>query len=265
MKMKYPLYLMVAVALAFTLVSCGKKETSETVPAKPAAPAATSAPVSTADAGSVTGTVKLEGTAPKPKKINMAAEPSCAAEHASTPALDEEVVVGAGGTLENVVVYVKDGFANATFPAPSTPATLDQKGCQYHPHAVAVMTGQELKVTNSDKTTHNIHPVPKSNREWNKSQGPGAPAIQENFGREEISIPVKCNVHPWMKSYIAVFKHPYFGVTGSNGSYDIKNLPPGTYTIEAWHEKYGTTSQSVTIGPKEAKTITFTFKAAAGD
>jgi len=265
MKVKYALYMMVAAALAFTLVSCGKKETSETAPAKPAAPAATAAPVSTADAGSVTGTVKLDGAAPTRKKINMAAEPSCAAEHAGSPALDEEVVVGAGGALENVIVYVKDGFANATFPAPSTPATLDQKGCQYHPHVVGVMAGQEVKVTNSDKTTHNIHPVPKNNREWNKSQGPGASAIQETFGREEISIPVKCNVHPWMKSYIAVFKHPYFSVTGTNGGFDIKNLPPGTYTIEAWHEKYGTTTQSVTIGPKETKTMSISFKAAAGD
>jgi hypothetical protein len=134
----------------------------------------------------------------------------------------------------------------------------------YTPHVLALMAGQELIVINSDKTTHNIHPTPKVNRDWNKSQSAGQPNLVETFPREEVSIPVKCNIHPWMKSYIAVFKHPYFGVTGANGSFDIKNLPPGTYTLEAWHEKYGTSDQTVTVGPKEAKTISFTFKAAAG-
>ncbi len=259
MKVRYVLFVLIAAVVAFTLVSCGKKETPETAPAAPAAGPA--APVDTSTAGSVNGTVKLDGTAPKGRKINMAAEPICAAEHASNPAYDQEVVAGSGGSLENVIVYVKEGLGGRTFGAPKTPVTIDQKGCLYHPHVVALQAGQPLNVTNSDKTTHNIHPVPKNNREWNKSQGPGAPPIEETFGREEITIPVKCNVHPWMKSYIAVFKHPYFQVTGSNGSFELKNLPPGTYTIEAWHEKYGASDQNVTVGAKEAKTVNFVFKA----
>ncbi len=262
MKSPYSLYLVMAAALAFSLLSCGKKEeTTEKAPA--VTPAA--APVDLAAVGSVSGTVKLDGPAPKPKKINMAAEPSCAAIHASSPAFDEEVVEGEGGTLANVVVYVKEGAGNRAFEPPKTPVTIDQKGCTYIPHVVALQAGQPLDVINSDKTTHNIHPVPKNNREWNKSQPPGAPSIEEVFGREEVAIPVKCNVHPWMKSYIAVFKHPYFQVTKTNGSFELKNLPAGTYTIEAWHEKYGTTSQTVTLAAKESKTVSFVFKAASGD
>jgi len=262
MKSRYALYVVLAVALAYSLAGCGKKETPETAPAAPAAGPAT--PIDMSTAGSVSGSVKLEGTPPKGKRINMAAEPSCAAQH-STPATDEEVVAGEGGALGNVIVYVKEGLGNRAFETPKTPATLDQKGCMYVPHVVALQAGQTLDVRNDDKATHNIHPVPKFNREWNKSQPAGTPAIEEKFAREEVSIPVKCNVHPWMKSYIAVFKHPYFQVTGANGSFTLKDLPPGTYTIEAWHEKYGTSSQAVTLGAKESKTINFVFKAAAGD
>ncbi len=266
MKAKYALSFVVAAALAFALVSCGKKEeTAEKAPAAAPAGAPTAAPVDAATAASVTGMVKLEGTPPKARKINMAAEPTCAALHAASPAVDEEVVEGQGGTLANVIVYVREGLGDRKFDAPNTPVTIDQRGCTYSPHVVALMANQPLDVVNSDKVAHNIHPVPKYNHEWNKSQGPGQPQIEEKFGREELAIPVKCNVHPWMKSYIAVFKHPYFQVTGQNGSFELKNLPPGTYTVEAWHEKYGTTSQAVTLGPKESKAIQFVFKAASGD
>ncbi len=259
MKVRYALYVVIAAALAFTLVSCGKKESTETAPATTAA-----TPIDMATVGSVGGSVKLEGTPPKPARINMAAEPACAKQH-TTPQMSEEVVTGPGGALANVVVYVKDGLGDRTFDSPKDAVVIDQKGCHYVPHVVAVMAGQPVNVTNSDPTTHNIHPLPANNREWNKSQPPGAPKIEEIFARQEVSIPVKCNVHPWMKSYVAVLKHPYFQVTGTNGSFDLKNLPPGAYTIEAWHEKYGTASQSVTIGPKESKTVSFTFKAAGGD
>lgn len=262
MKARYALYFVVAAALALTLVSCGKKE-SET-PTAPAGRAPAATPIDMATVGSITGTVKLEGAAPKGKKINMAAEPICAAAH-TTPPTSEEVVAGSGGSLEYVVVYVKEGVGDRTFETPKTPVTMDQKGCMYSPHVVALQTGQALEVRNNDKATHNIHPLPKFNREWNQTQPAGAPALSETFAREEVAIPVKCNVHPWMKSYIAVFKHPYFQVTGADGGFTLKNVPPGTYTVEAWHEKYGSTSQQVTIGAKESKTINFTFKAAAGD
>jgi hypothetical protein len=126
------------------------------------------------------------------------------------------------------------------------------------------MTGAPLQVVNSDQTTHNIHPVPKDNREWNESQPPGATPINQSFARPEVAIPVKCNVHPWMKAYIAVFNNPYYQVTGKDGSFSLKNVPPGTYSVTAWHELYGSSEQSVTIGPSESKSVTITFKAAAG-
>lgn len=262
MRARISLTIASAALLALTLVSCGKKEDEGASAPASTAPAATSAPaVDTASAGSVSGTVKLDGAAPKPHRINMAADAYCNSQHAGG-ATDQEVVVDGSGDLANVVVYVKEGVANQNYNAPKEGATLDQKGCMYTPHVVALMAGQELVVINSDKTTHNIHPTPKVNRDWNKSQSAGQSNIVESFPREEVSIPVKCNIHPWMKSYIAVFKHPYFGVTSENGKFDIKNLPPGTYTLEAWHEKYGTSDQTVTIGAKEAKNVSFTFKAA---
>ncbi len=248
--------------LAFVLASCSKKEeTAEKAPAAAAQPAAT--PVDPATAGSVSGGAKLEGPVPKAKKLNMAADAACAAAHPG-PVTDQEVVADASGNLANVIVYVKEGLGNRAFDTPKTAGELDQQGCLYSPHIVTLMAGQTLSVKNSDKTTHNIHPIPNNNREWNKSQPPGSSNLNEVFNRDEVSIPVKCNVHPWMKSYIAVFKHPYFAVTGANGSFEIKNLPPGTYTLQAWHEKYGTATQTVTIGAKEAKTVSFAFKPEAG-
>ena len=131
----------------------------------------------------------------------------------------------------------------------------------YDPHVVVMETGQAFQVINADPVTHNIHPLPKDNREWNESQPPGAAPINQTFAHEEIAIPVKCNIHPWMKAYIAVFNHPYFAVTKEDGSFNLKNVPPGNYTLVAWHELYGTSMQPVTIGAKESKTLQITFHA----
>jgi len=210
------------------------------------------------DSSSLKGEVKFEGTAPKNSRIDMAADPLCAKAHA-TPITTEDVVVGANGGLANVVVYVSDGLGSQTFQPPQQPAVFEQKGCQYKPHVLAMQANQKLDVVNSDETTHNIHPSPNNNREWNMTQPHGVP-LEQTFTRQEIAIPVKCNVHPWMRGYIAVFKHPYFAVTDKDGSFDLKGLPPGTYTITAWQEKLGTQTQKVTIGAGEAKTLDFTFK-----
>lgn len=207
---------------------------------------------------SVKGVVKFEGTSPKPTRIDMSQDPICSKAHSTAPATEEVVVGGAGG-LANVVVYVSDGLTAHDFPPPQQPVVLEQKGCQYKPHVLAMQAGQKLDVVNSDETTHNIHPIPNNNREWNMTQPHGMP-LQQTFAREEVSILVKCNVHPWMKGYIAVFKHPYFAVSDKNGGFELKNLPPGTYTITAWQEKLGTKTQKVTVGAGEAKTADFAFK-----
>ncbi len=251
-----------AVTLAVVMISCGGKGSQ---PAETGAPAGNTGgkPVDAATAGTVTGSIKLDGTAPKPRTINMAAEPNCAKQHTGSPAQTEDVVPGDGGTLQNVVVYLKGDFSQYSFTPASEPVMIDQKGCQYHPHVLALQTGEPLSVVNSDMTTHNIHPVPKDNREWNESQPPGSAPIMQSFARPEVSIPVKCNVHPWMKAYIAVFNNPYYQITGKDGSFTIKNVPPGTYTVTAWHESLGSQDQMVTVGPSESKTVTLTFKAAS--
>lgn len=211
---------------------------------------------------SVRGTVKLDGPAPKAMPIPMIGDPTCAKEHPS-PLMSEDVVTDGKGGLENVVVFVSEGLPEQTSAAPSEPAVLEQKGCTYKPHVVAMRAGQTLRVINSDHTTHNIHPMPANNREWNKSQPPGL-TIEETFARAEVAILVKCNVHPWMRGYVAVFKHPYFAVTGSDGGFDIKDLPAGSYTLQAWHEKLGTSTQKITVGGSESKPVEFVFKAKPG-
>jgi len=252
-----------ALAIVLFLSGCGKKEETAEAPAGKA-PAAKATVIDPATAGSVAGKVKLDGSAPKPRRIRMDAEPACAGMHAGG-AFDEEIVTGDASALANVVVYVKAGLEGRNFDVPKEPVVVDQKGCLYSPRVLVVRTNQTIEILNSDKTTHNIHPVPKNNQEWNKSQPAGSGKLVESFPREEVAIPVKCNVHPWMKAHIVVLKHPYFQVTGKDGSFELKNLPPGNYTVTAWHEKLGESSQQVTIGPKESKTLEFVFKAQAGD
>ena len=218
-------------------------------------------PVKTVEAdggATLSGTVKFEGTPPKPTKIDMSFDPNCAKAH-PTPATTEEVVTGADGGLANVVVYVADGLGTQTFQPPAQPVVLQQKGCVYVPHVVALQANQKLDVVNDDQTTHNIHPSPANNREWNTTQPHGVP-IEQTFARQEVAIPVKCNIHPWMKSYIAVLKHPYFAVTDKSGHFEVKDLPPGTYTISAWQEKFGTKSQKVTVTAGQSATLDFSFE-----
>jgi len=215
-------------------------------------------PPDSAASASLKGTAKFQGTALKPTRIDMSADPNCAKAH-PTPATTEDILVDSNGGLANVIVYVADGLGDRTFEPPQQPVAIDQKGCQYKPHVIAMQANQKLDVVNDDPTTHNIHPMPNNNREWNKSQPHGMP-VEETFSREEIAIPVKCNVHPWMKGYIAVFKHPYFAVTDKDGNFDLKDLPPGSYTIKAWHEKLGTQIQKVTVAAGQPAKLDFVFK-----
>lgn len=207
--------------------------------------------------GSVMGRVKFEGQPPKSTHINMGSDPSC--PKTLSPGT-EEFVLGNNGALGNVVVYVSEGLGDSTFDVPAEPAVVEQKGCMYQPHVLALRANQKMRVVNHDSTMHNIHPLPANNREWNKAQ-PSGTTLEESFAREEVAIPVKCNVHPWMRSYIAVFRHPFFAVTSKDGTFDLRNLPPGDYTIEAWHEKLGSMKQKVTITAGQSKGLDFVFKA----
>jgi plastocyanin len=217
------------------------------------APAAASA-----GAAVIKGVVKFEGTPPKAKPISMAADPICAKQHLG-PVLTAEVVTGSGGGLQNALVFVADGAGDRTFDPPKEPLVISQKGCLYQPHVLVVQANQAFEVVNNDPTSHNIHPTPANNREWNKAELPGA-TVEGAFAREEIAIPVKCNIHPWMRGYIAVLKNPYFALTKPDGSFDLPNLPPGTYTIKVWHETLGTSTQTITIGANQTKEINFVFK-----
>jgi plastocyanin len=237
------------------LAGCNKKENTESQPAPSAAPTPTATPIDPATVGSVSGTVKLEGTAPKAQKIDMSQDPACKGTN------EAENVVAEKGDLANVFVYVKDGLGNRTFDVPKDPVVINQSGCKYHPHVLGVMAGQTVEIKNDDPTTHNIHPTPKDNREWNESQPPQSAPIEKSFAREEIMLPVKCNQHPWMKMYINVVKSPFYAVTGPDGKYEIKGLPPGDYTIAFVQEKLGEQDQKVTVAPKEAKMVDQSFKA----
>jgi plastocyanin len=237
------------------LAGCGKKETVEEQPAAPAPAAApAAAPIDPATVASISGTVKFDGLAPKPAKIDMSQDSNCAGSNTA------ENIVVTGGHLENVFIYVKEGLGNRTFDVPKEAVTLTQSGCKYKPHVIGVMTGQTIKIINSDPTTHNIHPTPKDNREWNESQAPQAPPLEKSFAREEILLPVKCNQHPWMRMFVNVVKNPFYAVSGPDGKFEIKGLPPGDYTIAFVHEKLGEQDQKVTLAAKDSKTVDATFK-----
>ena len=214
-----------------------------------------------AGAATLTGKINFSGAKPVVRNIDMSANPACQRAH-PTPQKTETAVVNNNGTLRYTFVWIKSGLPNKQWPAATSHAAIDQKGCMYAPHVLAVMTNQPIDIRNDDPTNHNIHPLPKINQEWNESQPPKGDPKTKSFPREECSPPiaVKCNVHPWMRAYIAVVHHPFFAVTGDDGSFTIKNIPAGTYTLEAWHETFGTMDQQVTVGANDTKTVDFTYK-----
>jgi plastocyanin len=208
--------------------------------------------------GTVHGKITFTGTPPKPKPLDLSKEPACVKIHAENPLMTENMVRGEGNALPNVVVYISAASENSGASS-VPPAIFDQRDCRYKTHVLAVSTGQEIKISNSDPFAHNIHPLPKINREWNKMQLPNTPAFSYAYDKEEI-IPVRCNIHPWMQGYFVVLRTSQFVVTGEDGQFSLQNLPRGHYVVTAWHETLGTQSQEFTISAGESPTVDFVFK-----
>jgi plastocyanin len=239
--------------LAATFAACsGGNGREEAAPS----PAPVANPVDETTAGGVNGTIMLEGTPPAPRTINRRADAYC--EQLGTATTQEFVV--SGGGLQNVFVYVKDGLGDLKFPVPTTPVVLDQQGCTYVPRVVGIQAGQPLEIRNSDSTLHNIHAVPANNREFNRGSPLKGVKHTHVFTTPEVMVPFRCDVHNWMNAWVGVLDHPFYAVSGPGGAFEIRGVPPGTYTIEAWHEKLGTQTQTVTLGPKEANQLSFVFK-----
>jgi plastocyanin len=240
------------------MAGCGGSTTPE---AKKETPAPAAAPVAVPDAGTISGKITFAGERPKPRPLSMDATPVCAKMHTG-PILAEDVIIAGDGALKNTFVWIKSGLAARDYPVPATPVKLDQVGCVYTPHVVGVMVNQTLEISNSDDTNHNIHPMPRVNREWNESQPPKGEVKVKKFDKEEVPpIMFKCNVHPWMRAWVGVVSHPYFAVTDAAGKFELKDVPPGDYVLGAWHERFGAMEMNVKVEPKAAAAASFTFKA----
>jgi len=210
----------------------------------------------------VTGRVKFTGAKPTNPRIDMSEEAACKAKYTTAPPTAETVVVNANGTLTNVFVYVKAGLpAGAKYPTPATPVVIDQDGCRYRPHVLGIMVGQTLEIRNSDPVLHNIKAKATKNRPFNVSQPSAGMKTNRTFAAPEVMVALECNVHGWMNAFVGVLPHPFYAVTGTDGGFSLKGLPAGTYTIEAWHEKYGTQAATVTVTGAETKTADLTFAA----
>jgi plastocyanin len=264
---RFWLLLVLCCSLAL-LVACGgggegegSGEGDDVPEASSDAPADTAPAVDTANAGGVKGVVNYSGPdADTP--IAMNADPTCASLH-TTP-VDTGKYLVKDGKLGNVFVYVKTGLEGKSFPTPTEKKVLDQQGCQYHPHVMGIQVGQALSIKNSDATLHNIHGMPKANAEFNQGQPIQNMEFDHTFDKAEVMVPFKCDVHPWMNAYLGVLTHPYYAVSGEDGTFSIDKLPPGTYTLEAWHEELGTATKDVTVAANQTVDVTFDFQPKTG-
>ena len=215
--------------------------------------------VDAATAGKVTGKVRLDGTLPANAPIKLEGDPVCRQAHKD--GATSETYVGENGGLGNVFVYLKEGLGQYYFDVPSQPVKLDQSGCMYKPHVFGVRVGQNIEIINSDATGHNVHALPKANQEFNFSQPIRNQKDTRFFTAPEVMVRFKCDMHNWMSAFAGVVDHPYFAVTGAGGTFELEEVPAGTYTIEAWHETLGTQTQRVTLTEKGTADVAFTFKA----
>jgi plastocyanin len=249
--------------LTLAAAACGgSKPAPEPQGQEQSKPGLAPAAVDSATAATIKGKVTVDGTVPANAAIKMNADPYCLTVN-KTAQTQETYMVGKAGELGNVFVYIQDGLGDRTFAAPTDPVVIDQQNCRYHPHVMGLMVGQPLQILNSDGTLHNIHAIPTKNAEFNTGQPIKGMKTDHIFTAAETMVPFKCDVHGWMNAYAGVLPHPYFAVTGEDGTFTIKNLPPGEYTVAAWHEKLGTQTAKITVAAKDEKESNFTFKAPA--
>ncbi len=241
--------LLVATATLLT-VACG---------GSPAPAPSASAGPDPATTATISGRVRFDGPAPPAELVRIDADKDCVTLTGSDQRPAEFIVLGEGDALQNVFVYVKDGLEKHTFPIPSAPVVLDQQKCRYVPRVLGVRVGQPLEILNSDPLLHNVRSEGDINQPFNQGQPVQGMTFSHTFTTREVMVPMKCDVHAWMNAYLGVLEHPYFAVTGEAGTFSLPNLPPGTYTIEAWHERLGVQASQVTVGPKESKDVVFTF------
>jgi plastocyanin len=213
-----------------------------------------------ATAGAITGNIAFRGAKPARQLISMEAEEGCQKANAGKAVYDEVVLVGKNGGLSNAFVYIQAGLEDKKFEPVQQAVSLDQRGCMFVPRIIGIRPAQTLDLKNGDSVSHNIHPMPVNNREWNQEQPPHAADVPHKFARPEVMIPVKCNIHAWMHAWIGVVDHPYFAVTGADGNFEWKNVPPGDYTIAVWHEKLGEQKQQVHLAPAGSAAVNFTYR-----
>jgi plastocyanin len=249
----YAVFVLVG-ASALLCAACSSQQ-----PQPQSAPSPVTFQVDAATAGTIIGKVEFVGKKPPRQTVKMESDPQCAKLHTSVMT-DDTIAVNNNGTLANVFVYIKQGLENKTFATPAEPVVIEQKGCWFGPRVLGIQVGQTLKVTNSDPVTHNIHPLAQVNREWNQSQEPGAEALTRKFTQPEVMIRVKCNIHGWMHAWVGVVVHPYFAVTGADGTFTLRNVPPGNYTIEIWQEALGKQEQPITLAPSGTGELVFKYK-----
>jgi hypothetical protein len=225
-----------------------------------AKPARQPTPLDLSTTGTVSGVVRFEGGAPEQSVMQLSGWSECAAQHPEGNPRAGDILVN-DGKLQNAMVYVKDGLGERVFAVPTAPVVLDQKGCVFTPRILGAQTDQPLQMLNSDPFAHNVHGFPKNSSAWNFSLGVKGASRTTSVDKPEAMIEIKCDIHPWMRAYLGVFDHPYFSLSAPDGRFTLKDLPPGDYTIEAWHERFGVQSQKITLDAKETKEVEFTFKA----
>jgi plastocyanin len=235
------------------LAACTSSSSSSSPPASAALP-------DPSTAGTISGKIVVDGRVPPPEVIRLDGDPKCLELAKGQQRLTESAIVGEGNTLTNVFIYVKDGLPGRLYPVPAAPVVLDQQQCRYVPRVIGVQVGQQLSIRNSDPLLHNVHGEGAINQPFDVGTPVQGVEVKRTFATREVMLPVKCNVHSWMKAYIGVVEHPYFAVSDQGGRFSIAQLPAGTYTLEIWHEQFGTQTQQVTLGAKETKDLTFTYK-----